>query len=164
MVRINEIISRELEMDGQEISTSTRFDISAINFDLLTKEFQRAKNKALIFKDLQSILEDQLDKMCSANPNRIDFYERFQKIIEEYNKDQDRAEIEKIFQELIDLASELTEEESRVVKILSRDDLHINTLVVEANIPVNRMSAILFELEMKGVVKALVGGVYHLLA
>lgn len=116
MVRINEIISRELEMDGQEISTSTRFDISAINFDLLTKEFQRAKNKALIFKDLQSILEDQLDKMCSANPNRIDFYERFQKIIEEYNKDQDRAEIEKIFQELIDLASELTEEEARVVR------------------------------------------------
>lgn len=62
------------------------------------------------------------------------------------------------------LFPELTEEESRVVKILSRDDLHINTLVVEANIPVNRMSAILFELEMKGVVKALVGGVYHLLA
>lgn len=62
------------------------------------------------------------------------------------------------------LFPELTEEEMRVVKILSRDDLHINTLVVEANIPVNRMSAILFELEMKGVVKALVGGVYHLLA
>ena len=62
------------------------------------------------------------------------------------------------------LFPELTEEETRVVKILSRDDLHINTLVVEANIPVNRMSAILFELEMKGVVKALVGGVYHLLA
>ena len=62
------------------------------------------------------------------------------------------------------LFPELTDEEARVVKILSRDDLHINTLVVEANIPVNRMSAILFELEMKGVVKALVGGVYHLLA
>ena len=52
----------------------------------------------------------------------------------------------------------------RVVKILSRDDLHINTLVVEANIPINRMCTILFELEMKGVVKALVGGMYHLLA
>lgn len=62
------------------------------------------------------------------------------------------------------LFPELTEEEARVVKILSRDDLHINTLVVEANIPVNRMSALLFELEMKGVLKALVGGVYHLLA
>lgn len=63
-----------------------------------------------------------------------------------------------------DLFPELTEEESNVVGILSRQgDLHINTLVVEANLPVNRMTALLFELEMKGVVKALVGGVYRLL-
>ena len=63
------------------------------------------------------------------------------------------------------LFPELTEEEEAVVRILVRQgDLHINTLVVEADIPVNRMSALLFELEMKGVVKTLVGGVYHLLA
>ncbi len=62
------------------------------------------------------------------------------------------------------LFPELTEEETRVVRILARGDLHVNTLVVETDIPVNRMSALLFELEMKGVVKALVGGVYHLLA
>lgn len=59
---------------------------------------------------------------------------------------------------------DLSEEESQVVDILSRQgDLHINTLVVETDIPVNRMSGLLFELEMKGVIKALVGGVYHLL-
>lgn len=58
----------------------------------------------------------------------------------------------------------LSEEEDCIVRILSRQgDLHINTLVVEANLPVNRVSALLFELEMKGVVKALVGGLYHLL-
>ena len=59
---------------------------------------------------------------------------------------------------------ELSPEEERVVRILSKlGDLHINTLVVETDIPVHRMSAMLFELEMKGVVKALVGGTYHLL-
>lgn len=42
-------------------------------------------------------------------------------------------------------------------------DLHVNALVVEADIPVNRMTGLLFELEMKGVVRAMVGGVYHLL-
>lgn len=62
------------------------------------------------------------------------------------------------------LFPELTGEEENIVRILScRGDLHINTLVVETNIPVNRMSTLLFELEMKGVVKALVGGVYRLL-
>lgn len=63
------------------------------------------------------------------------------------------------------LFPELTEEEERIVRILtSQGDLHINALVVEADVPVNRMSSLLFELEMKGVVKAMVGGVYHLLA
>lgn len=62
------------------------------------------------------------------------------------------------------LFPELTAEEELIVRILTRQgDLHINTLVVEADIPVHRMSALLFELEMKGVVKAMVGGVYHLL-
>ena len=56
------------------------------------------------------------------------------------------------------LFPELTDEEELVVRILTHQgDLHINALVVEADIPVNRMSAFaFFELEMKGVVKALV--------
>lgn len=62
------------------------------------------------------------------------------------------------------LFPELSEEEEGIVRILTRQgNLHINTLVVEADIPVNRMTALLFELEMKGVVKALAGGVYRLL-
>jgi len=43
------------------------------------------------------------------------------------------------------------------------DGLQINTLVVDTNIPVNRMSALLFELEMKGVLRVLAGGIYRLL-
>lgn len=63
-----------------------------------------------------------------------------------------------------DLFPELSQDEERVVRILScQGDLHINALVVETDIPVNRMSALLFELEMKGVVKALAGATYRLL-
>lgn len=63
------------------------------------------------------------------------------------------------------LFPELCEEEERIVGILTRrGDLHINELVVEADIPVYRITALLFELEMKGILKPLVGGVYHLLA
>lgn len=63
------------------------------------------------------------------------------------------------------LFPELSEDEERIVHILSRQgDMHINTLVVEADISIHRMTALLLELEMKGVVKALVGGVYRLLS
>ncbi|MCD8293494.1 MAG: DNA-processing protein DprA [Prevotellaceae bacterium] len=59
---------------------------------------------------------------------------------------------------------ELSEEETRVVQILSRyDSLQINALVVESDIPVHRLSALLFELEMKGMVKAMVGGAYRVI-
>lgn len=62
------------------------------------------------------------------------------------------------------LFPDLSDEERQVVDILEkRGEQQINSLVVAANIPVQRMSALLFELEMKGVVRALAGGMYQLL-
>lgn len=116
MVEINRIVSEAVEMDNLDADSRVTFDISAIDFGLLAKEFSRAKNKALIFRDLEAVISERLNKMCAANPCRIDFYKRFQEIIEEYNKDQSRAEIEKLFQELVDLASRLSEEKARVVR------------------------------------------------
>lgn len=59
---------------------------------------------------------------------------------------------------------DLSEEEQKVVSILQKlGNLQINTLVVEADIPVQRMNAILFELEMKGVIRVSAGGMYQLL-
>lgn len=59
---------------------------------------------------------------------------------------------------------DLSEEEQKVASILEKQgNLHINALVVEADIPVQRMNAILFELEMKGVIRVSAGGMYQLL-
>ncbi|WP_455585034.1 DNA-processing protein DprA [Bacteroides sp.] len=59
---------------------------------------------------------------------------------------------------------ELSEEEQQIVAILDRQgNQQINTLVVETDIPVHKMNAILFELEMKGVLRVLAGGMYQLL-
>ena len=59
----------------------------------------------------------------------------------------------------------LTPEEQQIANILqARGDLHVNNLTVEANMPIYQLTSILFNMEMKGVVKALVGGIYHLLS
>lgn len=59
---------------------------------------------------------------------------------------------------------ELSDEEQKIVAILEKQgSQQINSLVVETNIPVHKMNAILFELEMKGVVRVLAGGMYQLL-
>jgi DNA processing protein len=62
-----------------------------------------------------------------------------------------------------ELFPELSAGEQKVMDILlqSGDGLPINTLVVKADIPIDRMMAMLFEMEMKGVVRPLAGGVYR---
>lgn len=60
---------------------------------------------------------------------------------------------------------DLSPEEEAIVAVLGRhsDGVQINTLVVEADIPINRVTSLLFELEMKGVVRALAGGLYKII-
>lgn len=60
------------------------------------------------------------------------------------------------------LFPELTSDESLVMQHLARfpEGVQINRLVVEANIPVNRLMPLLFELEMKELIKTLAGGRY----
>ena len=62
------------------------------------------------------------------------------------------------------LFPELNEEESRVVILLEQhtDGLPINALSLQAELPVHRLSAILFELELRGIVRPLAGSMYKL--
>ena len=58
----------------------------------------------------------------------------------------------------------LSPEESRIVKQLQQtNDLQLNILSVKTGIPIGQLTALLFQLEMKGVVKPLAGGMYHLI-
>lgn len=62
------------------------------------------------------------------------------------------------------LFPELTDDEQLIVSTLTKtNDMQVNMLAVRTGIPVQRMSALLFSLEMKGVVKMYAGGTYHLL-
>ena len=62
------------------------------------------------------------------------------------------------------LFPELSAEEQLIVAVLSQqNDLQVNMLTVKTNLPIAHLTASLFRLEMKGVVKLMPGGSYHLL-
>lgn len=62
------------------------------------------------------------------------------------------------------LFPELTAEETRIVELLQRNnDLQLNIIAVQTGLPIGKISALLFSLELKGVIKLYAGGVYHLL-
>ena len=63
-----------------------------------------------------------------------------------------------------ELFPELTPQEQSVTGILSKNnDLPIGMLAVQSGISMAQLSEMLFQLEMKGLVRCLAGGVYHLI-
>ena len=63
------------------------------------------------------------------------------------------------------LFPDLSPEEQAVVNLLQQtNDLQLNILSVKTGLPIGQLTALLFQLEMKGLVKPLAGGMYHLLA
>ena len=119
MVEINRIVNENIEIEtaeGDLPAESRQFDISQIDFDLLAREMARVKRKNLLIKDLEDLIQDRLATMMAANPSRVDYYKRYMDIIEEYNAEQDRTNIEKTFMELMKLAQEMSEEEQRYVR------------------------------------------------
>lgn len=138
MVEINGIMGEYILMEptSQDRSMEKRFDISKIDFDILRREFAMVKKKNLMFKELDELIRMRLDKMLRENPKRVDYYERYQKIIEEYNQDQDRANIEKVFMELMDLASSMNQEEQRYVRegFTSDEELSVYDMLFDENL------------------------------
>lgn len=58
---------------------------------------------------------------------------------------------------------DLNPEEQRVVEVLKRtENTQLNNLCIELNLPISRLSPLLFGLEMNGVVRCMPGGIYRL--
>lgn len=62
------------------------------------------------------------------------------------------------------LFPELEPDEQLIADLLRKtNNLQINIITVRTGLPINRVTALLFQMEMKGVVRPLAGGTYHLL-
>ncbi len=63
------------------------------------------------------------------------------------------------------LFPDLSDDEQKVVALLQKaNDLQADIIATRAGLPISRLTALLFQLEMKGVVRPLAGGVYHLIS
>lgn len=138
MVEINNIISEyvQIEQAAEGIMPSRQFDISQIDFDLLQREFAKAKKKNLVLRDLEELIRVRLEKMLFHNPDRIQYHERYQQIIEDYNSQQDRATIEKTFDELMKLVQSMDQEEKRYVRegFSSDEELSLYDMLFSENL------------------------------
>ena len=133
MAQINQIVSEAVAVTKNTVDEDNKkFDISKIDFDRLRREFERVQNKNLLLKDLQVLVEQRLAQMMKNNPLRIDYYQRYQEIVDEYNKDNKKDEIAIIFEKLMRLVAEMDKEQRRYVKegFDSDEELSIYDLLV----------------------------------
>lgn len=162
--QIHDIIKEYVEVKKIDDSPEKLFNLAKINFSLLQREFARAKRENLILKDLEELVQQRLDGMLSENPARIDYYERYRKIIEAYNSEQDRASIEKTFMDLMDLAESMDEETSRYVRegFDSDEELSLYDLLFSENLSKKDIEEIkLVAKELLSKIKAKIAEMHH---
>ncbi len=87
-------------------------DLSGLNFELLEQYFSKTKNQNTLVQSLKDKIEKQLKHMVERNPLTVDYYKRYQEIIEEYNRGKDELIIKETFRKLIELVNSYSEEEA----------------------------------------------------
>lgn len=118
MIEMQKVVNEYIKLDS-DFSTPTesvKIDISAINFEVLQKEFEKVKEKAIIIHDIAEILNVSIETLCKEVPTSMQFFEHYKEMIENYNKAQDKAEIRKVFEELQKTAEILTEQQKRYIR------------------------------------------------
>ena len=102
-------------------------DLSEIDFKALKKEFAKERRRIEIEK-LRGAINSALEKMVRLNKTRVDYLEKFQQMIDEYN--QGAANLEEFFERLLKFVKELQEEEKRgVSEGLSEEELAVFDLI-----------------------------------
>ncbi len=113
--------------DPEETNYGGPIDISRIDFTALKKQFEKGQKRTALER-LRASLDQKLKKMLTQNRFRLDFLERFQKLIDEYNSG--ARNVEDLFAELVKFARELNDEEQRHVREeISEEELAVFDLL-----------------------------------
>ena len=110
------VVDEAIEVRGHRLGDREPYDISAIDFDRLKREFERSRSQRSAVQALKHTVEERLRRLLARNPLRTDFQQHYEAIVADYNREKDRVTIERTFEELLKFFEELEEEESRAVR------------------------------------------------
>lgn len=116
------IIRNPLELPGDHL-----VDLSKVDFEALRKRLVEDRKRAQAEK-LKEALKAKTSAMLMMNRSRMNFQERLEQLIDEYNSG--AINVELFFKELVDFAEALSEEEKRgIAKGLSEEELAVFDLL-----------------------------------
>ena len=107
-------------------------NLSKIDFEALKQKFEKSR-KRIEAERLRGLINSKLAKMVRLNKSRMDYLERFQQMIDEYNAGS--MNVDEFFRQLTEFAKELNREEKRsVAERLSEEELAVFDLLTKPHI------------------------------
>jgi type I restriction enzyme R subunit len=123
MSDIEEVLDLSIDAEGYIISDDVEniIDLSGLDFEKMRQDFSK-KHKNTEMQKLKTEIEQVLSDMVAKNKTRMDYLERFEKMIDEYNSGSKNVDI--IYKNLVDFAEALSEEQKRhMQENLSEEEL-----------------------------------------
>lgn len=126
---LEDLLDRSIQAGEYVIPLQKKIkDLSALNADALAQFFAGLENKNLQAESLTAELTAKIEEMVKKNKKRAQFMKRLNSILAEYNSG--AHDVDQLFDELMDLAKSLSEEEQRAVKEgLTEEELAIFDLL-----------------------------------
>jgi type I restriction enzyme R subunit len=136
MDRVEKLLDQSIAPKGYKISNTRIVDLSQIDFDKLKAQFEQG-HKRIEIEKLRGQINSKLSLMLRLNRSRMDFYEQFQRLIDDYNSGAQNADA--FFAQLVTFAQSLNEEEKRgVSECLSEEELALFDILTKPNVKLSR--------------------------
>ncbi|MGY8923718.1 MAG: type I restriction enzyme endonuclease domain-containing protein, partial [Flavobacteriales bacterium] len=135
--QVQDVVNRSIETLNLELEKiegyGQKIDISSLDFKKIEEEFLKVKgNQNIAVQSLKDKVSKKLNRLLDQNPLRIDFYERYQQIIDDYNLGKEYRSIKEIFDELVVLLGDLSEESKRAEREnLLEDELTVYDMLTK---------------------------------
>ena len=125
---VNEAI--RTQETGTDHAEGLTVDLSQLDVQKLRDEFAKVRRQQTLLQDIRDLVEQTLQQMLRTNPQRMDYYKKYQEIIADYNREKDRVTVEETFTRLLDLAHSLDTEQQRAAQEgLSENELALFDLL-----------------------------------
>jgi len=131
---LEDLLDKSIQAGEYVISQHKKIkDLSALDANALRIFFEGFENKNLQVANMTAELEAKIEELARRNKKRARFMERLQSLLQEYNSG--AHDIDQLFNDLVDLAKDLSVEEQRAVKEgMSEEELAIFDLLLKDNL------------------------------
>jgi len=127
MMQLQQEVDMSISLQKNAVRDSEYVDLGNLDFDKLRIAFAKSNNKNSVVFNLQEAIEKKLEQMINQNPVRLQFYEKYKEIIEEYNAGKDLKAVQEAFDNLNNfMENDLTPELDRAM----REGLDEETLAI----------------------------------